>query len=283
MPKVSVIIPTYDEEENINECLESLSKQSYKNLEIIIVDDGSTDKSKIKIQKSKSQFKIKNLMLLEQNHKGAGAARNLGAKHAKGEFLVFIDADMTFDKDFVSQLVQPIIEGKTIGTFSKEEYLANKDNIWAVCWNINRGLPKNRMHTDNYPANQKVFRAILKREFERVEGFNEKAGYTDDWSLSEKLGVEAQAAPHAVFYHKNPGTLKEVFIQSKWMAKRRYKMGNLGIFIALVRVSLPVSVPMSIYLTIRHKTLNISLFKIVSDFGQFIGILEYAFAGKVSK
>lgn len=278
---VSVIIPVYNEEEDIEKCLASLSRQTFKDLEIIIVDDGSSDNSKIKIESVKSQFK--NLKLLEQNHKGAGAARNRGVEEAKGEILVFVDADMTFDNNFITSLIKPIKEGKTTGTFSKEEYLMNKDNVWARCWNINRGFPATKMHSENYPDTQKVFRAILKSEFERAGGFNEKAGYNDDWSLSEKLGEEAKVAPGAIFFHKNPGTLSEVFIQSKWMAKRQYKLGPLGYLIALVRVSFPVSVVAGLAKSAAIYNLRFAIFKIVSDFGQFIGILEYSLAGKVSK
>ena len=189
---------------------------------------------------------------------------------------------MIFDKDFIKKLIEPIEKGKAIGTFSKEEFLANKNNIWAISWNLNRGFPKDRMHPKGYPDRQPVFRSILKKEFEKIGGFNEKAGYTDDWSLSEKLGVEAVAAPGAIFYHKNPDDLKDVFIQSKWMAKRRYKFGLMGYVVALVRVCLPISVLMGTLYAIRYSLPTFLPFKIISDFGQFIGILEYS-AGKVSK
>lgn len=276
--KVSVVIPVYNEADVIEECLERLRRQSYKNLEIIVVDDGSSDATLQKLKASKTP----KLQVLAQPHLGAGAARNFGASKAKGEILVFVDADMTFAPDFIRNLVKPIEEGKAIGTFSKEEYLANKDNIWAVCWNLNRGLPKDRMHPQNYSDHQPVFRAILKTEFERAGGFNEKAGYTDDWTLSEKLGVKAVAAPGAVFYHKNPASLREVFSQSKWMAKRRYKWGVIGYILALARVSFPASLFIGFIKSIAIFNLRFLIFKIVSDFGQFIGILEYL-KGKVTK
>lgn len=278
--KVSVIIPTYNEEKDIGECLESLSKQTFGDLEVIVVDDGSTDTTSLKLRGASQTYGIK---ILKQDHKGAGAARNLGAKYAKGEILVFVDADMVFRQDFIEKLVEPILKGETVGTFSKEEYLANKNNVWARCWNLNRGLPPDRMHTESYPNRQKVFRAILRREFDKAGGFDEKAGYTDDWSLSEKLGVEATTASDAVFYHKNPQNLKDVFIQSRWMAKRRYKLGILGVLVALARVSLPISLLNGLLAVSSYQLSVFIIFKIVSDFGQFIGILEYLFFAKVSK
>lgn len=281
--KVSVVIPTYNEEKVIEDCLESLSKQTYRDLEIIVVDDGSTDSSKFKVQSAKLQLKIKNLRLLQQEHRGAGAARNLGTKHVSGDILVFVDADMTFDKNFIRKLIAPIVKGEAIGTFSRQEYVANKDNLWAKCWNLNRGLPVSRMHHKNYPDTQKVFRAILKKEFEKAQGFDESAGYTDDWSLSDKLGVKAQVAQDAFFYHRNPDNLKEVFTQSRWMAKRKYKLGIFGALLALIRCSLPVSLLTGVLFAIRYSLFAFLPFKIVSDFGQFLGIIEYVFLGRASK
>ena len=127
--KVSVIIPVYNEERVIVNCLKSLAKQIYKPLEIIIVDDGSVDNAIKKISNLKSQ--ISNLKLYKQNHLGPGPARNLGAKYSKGEILVFVDADMMFDKDFIKDLIKPILNNETFGTFSKNEFNANKDNVWS--------------------------------------------------------------------------------------------------------------------------------------------------------
>jgi glycosyltransferase involved in cell wall biosynthesis len=278
--KVSVIIPVYNEEETVKNCLESLFKQSCRDLEVIVIDDGSTDKTAEVVS---GYADSSSLILLKQKHRGAGAARNLGAKQAKGEIFVFVDGDMIFEKNFIKQLIKPILDGKAIGTFSKEEYLLNKENIWAQCWNINRGLPSNRMHPKDYPDKQKVFRAITKQAFVKAGGFDERAGYTDDWSLSEKLGVEAVVAPKAIFYHRNPGDLKEVFVQSRWMGKRRYKLGLVGILVSLVRVSLPVSTIVGFAKSLLVKKPRFLLFKLISDLGIFIGILEFKLLGKMAK
>jgi len=274
MTTVSVIIPTYNEEGAIDACLESLSKQTFKDLEVIVVDDGSTDET---------LFKIKGVRLFKQEHKGPGAARNLGAKEAKGEIFVFVDADMTFEPDFIEKLVEPILSGKTKGTFSKEEYVSNWDNIWARCWSINEGWEERRRHSKRYPDKQKVFRAILKSEFEKAGGFDETRGYNDDWSLSEKLGYKADVVPDAVFYHKNPDTLGEVFEQAKWVAKRKYKLGIFGIIYNLLVYSFPDSIWVGFWKSLFKKEPLFIVFKIVYDFGIFAGILEYFLFGKVSK
>ena len=75
---------------------------------------------------------------------------------------------MTFDKNFLQNLTQPIIDAKKkglstpAGTFSKNEIVSNWDNVWARCWNINNNLPPKKRLPNNYPDHQKVFRAILK-------------------------------------------------------------------------------------------------------------------------
>ena len=272
--KISVIIPTYNEEKVIGKCLESLSKQTYKDLEVIVVDDGSTDET---------LSKIKGIKVLKEEHKGPGAARNLGAKEAKGEILVFVDADMTFEPDFIEKLVEPIISGKTKGTFSKDEYVSNWENIWARCWNINEGWEPKRRHPKGYSDKQKVFRAILKSEFEKVGGFDVTRGYNDDWSLSEKLGYKAEVVSGAVFYHKNPDNLGEIYEQAKWVAKRKYKLGIFGIFYNLLVFSFPDSLWIGFWKSLLRREPLFIVFKVVYDFGAFLGILEYFLFGKVSK
>lgn len=271
--KISVIIPTYNEEDVILDCLNSLSKQSLKDFETIVVDDGSTDKT---IEK------VKNVKVLQQKHLGPGAGRNLGVNHAKGDILVFVDSDMTFDKNFLKMLVKPILAGKSKGTFSKDEYVSNWNNIWSKCWNKNEGWMDKKRHPKNYPDKQKVFRAILKSEFDKVGGFT-AGGYNDDWSLSEKLGYEATLAEKAIFYHKNPSTLKEIYNHAKWVGKRRYKLGALGYTIALVRVSVPVSFLVGFIESLLILNFYFLIFKLVYDFGVFMGILNYIFTKDGSK
>src|SRR5258708_3685580 len=276
--KISVIIPTYNEEKNILECIVTLSKQTERDFEIIVIDDGSTDTTLQKLQ----YLKLSNLKILEQKHKGPGMARNFGANSAKGKILVFVDADMTFSQDFVKNLIKPIEEEKTKGTFSKDEFVSNWDNVWARCWNINENLPSKRRLPLNYPDHQAVFRSILKSEFDKVDGFS-KGGYTDDYTLSKKLGYEATSVSDAVFYHKNPDNLSEVFKQARWVGKREYKLGYIGILIALVRSSLPISIIIGVYKSLTIQNFEFLIFKIVYDFGVFVGILEMVVSGKTAK
>ncbi|EKD94482.1 MAG: glycosyl transferase family protein [uncultured bacterium] len=270
---ISVIIPTYNEESVILDCLTSLAKQTYKDYEIIVVDDGSSDKT-LEI--------VKNVKILQQKHLGPGAGRNLGAKSAKGDILVFVDSDMTFDENFLKMLIKPILAGQSKGTFSKDENVSNWDNVWARCYNINEGWMDKRRHPNNYPSTQKVFRAIKTSEFFKVGGFT-AGGYNDDWSLSEKLGYEANLAEKAIFYHKNPESLKEIFNHAQWVGKRSYKLYVLGYMIALLRSSFPVSLVLGLLYAIWYRQYAFIIFKTIYDFGVFIGILKFVFTNKGSK
>ena len=260
--RVSVIIPSYNEERDIEKCLISLQQQTYPDLEIIVIDDGSVDATLENIKK----FSVK---LLNQSHQGPAIARNLGASKAKGEILVFVDADMTFDKDFIKNLIKPILDKKTIGTFSKGEYVANMDNVWSRCWNLNKGLTKNKMLPDNYPDTQPVFRAILKSKFDEVNGFD-SVGYNDDWTLSQKLRIQAINAPGAIFYHRNPDNLTEIWQHALWVGKRRYKLRLAALF----RSSFPMSLIVGIFKSFVYLTPQFLIFKVVYDFAIFISIFK---------
>lgn len=278
--KISVIIPSYNEKEFLENCIQSLGSQTYSDFEIVVVDDGSTDGTSQVLENLKNT--LPEFKYFIQKHLGAGMARNLGVKNSFGKILLFVDADMIFEENFLEKLTEPIRNEASKGTFSKEEFVSNWDNVWARCWNINQGWEEKRRHPKNYPNTQPVFRAILKSEFEKVGGFD-KGGYMDDWSLSKKLGYLATNAPGAVFYHKNPETLVEVFTHSKWVAKRKYKFGFLGDVYALVRSSFPISLVLGTYKAIINKEPLFLIFKVVYDLGIFFGILEFLIIGKESK
>ena len=274
---VSVIIPSYNEQGVIGACLSSLALQSYKSIEIILVDDGSSDKTLEVVKK----YKVK---VVKQNHKGPGPARNLGASFAKGKILVFVDSDMTFEKDFINDLILPIINGKTIGTFSKNEMNANKNNIWSVCWSINRNWPKDRLIPPDYPNQAPVFRAILKEEFDRVGGFDATGEYTDDWSLSRKLGVKSTFASGAVYYHFNPSTLREVYRQARWIGKNEFISGSFYRQLrSLVLYSFPVSFLIGLFKSIKSSDFHFLIFKFIYDFAVWISVIRSFFGENKSK
>lgn len=99
--KLSIVMPVYNKEEYIESCIETILGQSLKDIEIICVDDGSTDGSAAVIEEL--QKSNPNIVLIQQDNQGAGPARNAGIKAAQGEFIGFMDPDDWYDDNHVLQ------------------------------------------------------------------------------------------------------------------------------------------------------------------------------------
>jgi len=102
---VSIIIPVYNTQLYLNECLTSIMRQSYENIEVLIIDDGSTDNSEMEYLKFKYD---KRFTFYKTENKGLSHARQFGLKLAKGEFIITIDSDDYVSNDFVEQLYRKI-------------------------------------------------------------------------------------------------------------------------------------------------------------------------------
>lgn len=102
---ISVIIPVYNVEKYLKICLESVVNQTYKNLEIIIVNDGSTDNSLNIMNKYKSDKRVK---IYSKENGGLSSARNYGIDNSHGEFISFIDSDDYISNDFIEKLYKQI-------------------------------------------------------------------------------------------------------------------------------------------------------------------------------
>lgn len=100
--KISIIIPVYNIEKYLSECLESILNQTFKDFEVICVNDGSTDSS-LEILKSFAQ-KDSRFKIFSQKNQGAAIARNTGIKQAKGEYLQFLDSDDYFEPNMLEEL-----------------------------------------------------------------------------------------------------------------------------------------------------------------------------------
>ena len=146
---VSVIVPVYNIGEYIEKCLESLVSQRYRELEIIVVDDGSTDNSaKICDKFAKKDARVK---IFHKKNGGLSAARNFGIKKARGELIALVDGDDFVKSGFISEMVQAMKEEIDIvvcgyneivpkrenlnGKAATERLLIRQDNLEIVVWN----------------------------------------------------------------------------------------------------------------------------------------------------
>ena len=102
MIKVSIIVPVYNVEEYISKCLDSLVNQTLKEIEIIVVNDGSPDNSQSIIDKYAKKYK--NIKSYTKENGGLSDARNYGLKYAKGEYISFIDSDDYVDKTMIEKM-----------------------------------------------------------------------------------------------------------------------------------------------------------------------------------
>ena len=104
LPKISIIIPVYNAEEELNRCVDSIICQTEQDIEIILVDDGSDDESMHICQKySKEDFRVK---VIHQKNAGVSAARNRGIEIALGEYIGFVDSDDWIEPDMFEKLLQ---------------------------------------------------------------------------------------------------------------------------------------------------------------------------------
>lgn len=103
MPKVSIIIPVYNAEKYIRKCLDSIVNQTYKNIEVIIVNDGSTDNSE-EIIKEYIENQEYNIKYFKNENRGVSFSRNFGVNYAEGDYIFFVDADDYLDENLIENL-----------------------------------------------------------------------------------------------------------------------------------------------------------------------------------
>lgn len=139
-PLVSVIIPLYNTEKYIEQCINSILTQTWPNIELIIVDDGSTDSSPDIIKKFASE-KVK---IIRQHNQGASAAKQNGLNNATGKYIQYLDADDLLDSDKIEQQVTALLKEpnkvavcKTVHFFGDdiENYIEEDDNFFQAYLN----------------------------------------------------------------------------------------------------------------------------------------------------
>ena len=120
MPKFSIIVPVYNVEEYIDECLSSIFNQSYKDFEVIVVDDGTKDNSMDIVNKY-------DVTVVKEENSGLSTARNNGVKKAKGEYLLFVDSDDYLEKDLLKNVNDNLEDNPDIVRFQIKEITGNKE------------------------------------------------------------------------------------------------------------------------------------------------------------
>lgn len=176
-PLVSVIVPVYNGERFIREAIESILRQNYLPLEIIVVDDGSIDGTKEVIEAFGAS-----VTYIPQDNQGPPAARNHGLRRARGEFIAFLDADDIWPDGRLTKMLQQFIEGRNIDVL-----------VGLTQWvdTADRGIIKSgAFMTPISPAIAPMLgSAIFKKSiFDKVGVFNSEYRYADDqdWFIRSK-------------------------------------------------------------------------------------------------
>ena len=123
MPKVSIIVPVYNTENYIGRCIESILSQSYTDFELILINDGSKDKSADIIK----SYKDDRIIFIDNDNNGVSETRNIGIRKAKGEYIQFIDSDDFIDKDMLKDTLD-VLESKNADTVITGLYLDIEQN-----------------------------------------------------------------------------------------------------------------------------------------------------------
>ena len=225
LPLISVIVPVYNVEKYIGKCLESICCQTYSNLEIIVVNDGSTDNSRqIVLQWTE---KDKRIVFLEQQNSGVSVARNLGIEKAHGEYIAFVDSDDYIADNMYMELYHLLKksncnmvvcgymavddDGKPINEKygdPKEKIYSEEEYLWTMQDNV-------RIHTSFICPWNKLY---LKSLFDDIR-FPAGKVNEDNWIIHKlvyKTHKVAYINQYLYYYRQAPGSI----MRGKYSVKR---------------------------------------------------------------
>jgi len=216
-PFVSVTVPVLNRENDIGRCLNSLLALDYPSFEVIVVDNGSTDKT----QEIVSRYPVK--MVVEQKG-GAYAARNTGTEFARGEIIAFTDSDCVADRDWLKNLVRNYTDEKVGGvgghllpykpSNTVEEFLSfGRLGIFHSSETVAIHKEAKRFLSGALGSANMSYRRNVLRE---VKGFWEVAVFCGDYDLCwrvQSAGYEVVYEPKAIVYHRLRSSLPELVKQ----------------------------------------------------------------------
>ncbi|MFH0772944.1 MAG: glycosyltransferase family A protein [bacterium] len=197
-PTFSIIIPAHNEEHNIGTLLETIAKQSYRDFEVIVSDSDSQDETCKVIEGFRRTLPA--LVLLEEITQNVAAARNNGAKYAKGEYLVFFDADVFIEKHFFKEVIDHIeIDHPSMMT------MWNRPTPPTFRGRIIFGIMNHlvQMAQNTHPAANGPCIIMKRALFESVEGFDQTIFFGEDYDIVKRAhqkGGVMKVYKHPLFF-----------------------------------------------------------------------------------
>lgn len=207
-PLVSIITPCYNQGKYLAETIDSVLAQTYKNWEMVIVDDGSSDNSK-EVANSYAN-KDSRIRYIYQDNAGPSAARNNGVRMSHGIYIQFLDGDDKLAKDYIKKAVLHMISNPDCMLFySRIKYFGVRNGEFSAQWEGYENLLCSNSITCSC--------CILRKDFERVGGFDEQLFGYEDWDFFIRL---LYAAPNVyqssefLFYYRMTNSASNVNVQA---------------------------------------------------------------------
>lgn len=200
LPKVSIIISCYNQAEYVGESIESALKQTYENLEIVCINDGSTDNSS-EVIKSYAE-KYKNIVFLdEKTNRGVCCARNMAIAASSGEYILPLDADDKIEPQYVEKAARVLHNNPKVGiVYCKADFFGRKHGLWKL-----EEFDKRKIIFENQIFNSSLFR---KKDFNEIGGYKDYMKYgCEDWDLwlsFVEKGVEVYRINEVLFHYRRP-------------------------------------------------------------------------------
>ena len=225
MPSVSVVIPCFNRGHCIKTCIESVLSQSFQDLEVIVVDDGSEDDTRDQVF-SLSDPRVR--YIAHESNRGGAAARNTGIKASQSEFLAFLDSDDRWAPDKLQKQVQLFrTKGEDYG-FSYT-WLIGRDPDGEELWRLNRtidGLAEEELLVENCVG---TFSSVIARQtvLQAVGGLDEKMRSCQDWDLYVRLNAITKVCcvqEYLVYYQQNRGDKNRISVSPTSITLGRRRM-----------------------------------------------------------
>lgn len=190
MPKFSIIIPLYNKEAYVRKALESVVAQTYRDFELIIVDDGSTDNSVTICEEYLNNITHQTSHIIHQKNSGVAAARNRGVAASHGEYVCFLDADDWWELDFLEEMDRLIKEYSDAGIYATN-YIYYKPGKTHVALNLSRGYIN---YPEAYAKNlvmpvTSITTCMPRRVFDEMGGFPVGIKLGEDFLLWAKTAL----------------------------------------------------------------------------------------------
>lgn len=297
----SIVVPVYNRPDEVDELLESLTRQSEKNFEVIIVEDGSINKCDYVVEKYSSRLPV---TYFEKSNSGPGQTRNAGAQRSRYDYLVFFDSDCIIPENYIEN-VSKYIENSFVDAYGGPDRalptfttIQKAINYSMTSFFTTGGIRGGNKSMDKFhPRSFNL--GVSKKAFDALGGYG-KMRFGEDIDFSLRLiekGFKTALIPEAYVYHKRRSTFRQFFKQvynsgiariNLYLAHpKSLKLVHLlpSVFVKVMTLSLLLSLFFPVFIlipvlysllvlvdsTVKNKSLKVGLYSIAAAWTQLFG------------